>query len=53
MSIHPFIISTLVLFLAQVLSGVTSLEAFGWTGLTVAVLLFPTLLFVLVGIRTG
>ena len=51
--LHPFIVSTLVLFLAQVLSSVTTLEAFGWTGLTVAVLILPVLLFVLVRIRTG
>lgn len=50
---HPFIVSTPILFLAQVFSGVTALEAFGWTGLSVAVLILPTLLFVLVGIRTG
>ena len=50
---HPFIISTLVLFLAQVLSGITALEALGWTGLTIAVLILPVLTFVLFRTRTG
>ncbi len=50
---HPFVISTLVLFLTQVLSAVTIPEALGWTVLTVAVLILPILLFVLLRVRSG
>ncbi len=50
---HPFVVPVLVLFWAQRLSGVPPSAALGWTALTVAVLILPVLVLVLLRVRAG
>ena len=50
---HPFVSSTLVMFLAQHSSGTGLQAALSWTGLIIAILIFPVLTFVLLRVRLG
>ena len=50
---HPFVVSVFVLFLAQLLSGHAAVGAALWTLLAFAVVILPSLLFILFRVRQG
>lgn len=50
---HPFVISVLVLFLVQLLSGYPVVVALGWTALSFAIVILPLLTFLLIRVRAG
>jgi membrane-associated phospholipid phosphatase len=50
---HPFIVSVVTLWLAQLLSGYGWLESTLWTSLTFLIVILPSLIFILVKVRSG
>ena len=50
---HPFIVSVLVLFFVQLLSGYAAAEAALWTMLSFVVVILPSLVFILIRVRLG
>ena len=50
---HPFVVSVVVLLWVQLLSGYGVLEAMLWTLLSFAIVILPSLLFILTRVRLG
>ena len=50
---HPFIVSVFVLFLAQLLTNYSAVEAALWTLLSFTIVVLPSLVFILVRVRQG